>query len=203
MKRKTSQEIIFILAGLAVNVFIFLSLPLIKILFSDSLSHKKFTHISSVEMVKIKQPEKKENKKVKIKKIRPSREQKQRDLKNNRFKLDLGAASSGSGAAVNAGETKLIEYAEGETDTPPVPVNIVRPEYPYEAYENHIEGSVSVTILVDEKGKVQRVEYKSGMKDYGFFEAVRNAVFEWEFKPAMLNDIPVRCRAVQTLNFTL
>jgi TonB family protein len=62
------------------------------------------------------------------------------------------------------------------------PVKKVKPKYPREAEDKHIEGSVKVRLTVSREGRVTGVELLSAEPQGVFEEAVLAAVWQYEFK---------------------
>jgi protein TonB len=75
------------------------------------------------------------------------------------------------------------------------------PPYPQAAKIARIQGTVSVNILVDERGNVVSAQATSGnpLLQYAAVQAARQA----RFTPTMLNGQPVKVTGVITYNFTL
>jgi TonB family protein len=76
-----------------------------------------------------------------------------------------------------------------DDDQPPRPVKIVKPLYPRYAFDEKIEGTVEVQILIGASGKVtnacivQSVPYLD--------HAALETVYQWRFSPAIKNGSPV------------
>jgi len=85
--------------------------------------------------------------------------------------------------------------------TRPVPIKSPKPQHSAEAMRARIEGTVTLEVLVDERGLVAdaRVLKSIPLLDQSALEAAR----QWEFKPAMLNGEPVPVLIQLELNFTL
>jgi protein TonB len=75
------------------------------------------------------------------------------------------------------------------------------PPYPLIAKAAHIEGMVSVEILVDEQGRVISATATSGPAMLR--EAARTAALQARFTPTQLNGQPVKISGVISYNFTL
>jgi TonB family protein len=77
----------------------------------------------------------------------------------------------------------------------------VRPDYPEEAKEARVAGSVVVELTIDEAGEVIKTRVVSGhalLRD-----AAEEAARQWKFKPTTLSGIPVKVIGNITFNFTL
>lgn len=87
--------------------------------------------------------------------------------------------------------------------TPPVALSREAPPYPAAVREIGIEGSVEVamTILVD--GRVGWVSIVHADPPGYFEQAAAIGVRGWRYEPARLNGVPVECRMLTRLRFTL
>jgi TonB family protein len=77
----------------------------------------------------------------------------------------------------------------------------VEPEYPEEARQRQIEGSVVVDVRMGRDGAVQAVNLVSGQTLLA--DAAIAAVKQWRFKPRMVKGQPVEMQTKVTLNFRL
>jgi periplasmic protein TonB len=77
----------------------------------------------------------------------------------------------------------------------------VRPQYPKEAREKQIEGSVVMDVLIDALGKVREVKIIEGLVVFrsGAVEAMK----KFRFKPAVIDGKPVAVRIRYSLKFEL
>jgi len=91
--------------------------------------------------------------------------------------------------------------AEGDYDTPPRPITITRPEYPPEAREKGIEGTVIVEITITTDGKVVDPVVIESVK--GLDEAAIECVHGWRFKPAEKDGQAVQTTAHAPIAFRL
>ena len=57
----------------------------------------------------------------------------------------------------------------------------VPPVYPSEAFDNHLEGRVNLTLTVNSEGKVSDVEFVGGSPE--FVQSAKAAAYQWEFQP--------------------
>ncbi len=71
----------------------------------------------------------------------------------------------------------------------PVPVAMVKPDYPPFARDAGIQGKVVLHVLVGKDGRVKNVKVNKGV--VGLNEAAMDAVKRWVFKPALSNNKPV------------
>jgi protein TonB len=80
-------------------------------------------------------------------------------------------------------------------------VNLPQPPYPIIAKQAHVQGPVSVQILVSEEGKVLSAQAVSG--NAMLISAAKEAAMRARFTPTILNGQPVKIQGVITYNFTL
>ncbi len=102
------------------------------------------------------------------------------------------------------GSYEFIPY-----DEPPVPIggfakirsNLV---YPQIAVKAGIEGSVVMGVLIDEQGRVLKVEVlKAAGNNIGFEEAAAKAIKSTKWKPAKQRDVPVKVWVSVPIRFLL
>ena len=98
-------------------------------------------------------------------------------------------AAAPPAAAVKRGD--LVDISE--VDSPPQIAAVVKPQYPVIARNMRVSGTVILSVLVTETGKVSQVRVlrEAGGKT-GLNEAAAQAVRLWSFKPAMKNGVPVK-----------
>lgn len=77
----------------------------------------------------------------------------------------------------------------------------VAPSYPQTARSARIAGTVTVYLVVDEKGAVKEIQNTNGPDLLK--EAAKNAAMRWRFQPTYVNGQPVRVSGFITFNFTL
>jgi protein TonB len=94
-------------------------------------------------------------------------------------------------------------YDEHEVDTPPRPLRSIAPVYPRAAEEQGVEGSVTLRILVGERGEVRQVQVLGSTPPGVFDEAARSAVQRWRFEPARHQGAPVSTWARKRVDFAL
>jgi TonB family protein len=79
---------------------------------------------------------------------------------------------------------------KAKVDVMPVVVTRAMPTYPEAAKKDHLEGKVYLNVLVNAKGRVEKVEVlKSDAKIFN--EAAITSAKEWTFKPALKDGKPV------------
>ncbi|HYH00636.1 MAG TPA: energy transducer TonB [Terriglobales bacterium] len=76
------------------------------------------------------------------------------------------------------------------------------PGYTDAAREARIEGTVILTLTVDEKGKVKTVKVHSGL-DKGLDKNAVNAAKKWKFEPATVDGKPVASEINVSVDFRL
>ncbi|MFN2513449.1 MAG: M56 family metallopeptidase [Pyrinomonadaceae bacterium] len=76
-----------------------------------------------------------------------------------------------------------------------------QPTYPDEAKEQKIEGVVTVSIVIDEEGKVISAKVASGHQL--LHDASRDAAFKARFKPTTVSGKPAKVSGAMTYNFVL
>jgi TonB family protein len=90
---------------------------------------------------------------------------------------------------VNEGD--LVDLAS--VTEPPVTVKTVDPVYPPSAQRLGVEGSITVNVLIDEKGNVIDTGILKGMQDdKGLGKAAETAVRKWKFRPAKKDGVNVK-----------
>jgi TonB family protein len=86
---------------------------------------------------------------------------------------------------------------------PPKPVKTVRPQYPEAARQLDIEGPVVLQAVIGTDGSVLAVQPSRGLNNADLVAAATNAVQQWQYKPALLNGVPVEVQTTITVNFRL
>ncbi len=84
--------------------------------------------------------------------------------------------------------------------TPPRLTYKIEPEYSAEARANHVQGTVVLQIIVDDKGRATDISVVSPL-GFGLEEAAQAAVAKWEFAPGMNAGRPARILATVEVNF--
>jgi TonB family protein len=77
----------------------------------------------------------------------------------------------------------------------------VEAEYPPEARQQGVQGTVIVNAKIDEKGDVEEVNLVSG--DAALAPAALSAVKEWKYKPYRLNGTPTKMETAVSVEFKL
>ena len=77
----------------------------------------------------------------------------------------------------------------------------VAPQYPADAREQHIQGVVVLSAIIDKDGNVANVQLITGAPELA--PAAIEAVKQWKYKPYLLNGTPVEVATQVQVNFTL
>ncbi|MEQ1832460.1 MAG: energy transducer TonB [Candidatus Eisenbacteria bacterium] len=80
---------------------------------------------------------------------------------------------------------------------------LVRPEYPDEARERNIEGTVEVVALVDTTGSVLQVQVVGGSREPMLESAAAKAILECRYRPYRVHDEARRVWAAYRIAFSL
>lgn len=116
-----------------------------------------------------------------------------------------GGVGSGKGAGYGPGEGGNVGggvYRIGGVDRKPELLSKVEPEYSEEARKAKFQGTVLISLIVDQSGHPYdiRVVRPLGL---GLDEKAIEAVRKWTFRPAMVAGKPVKVRATVEVNFRL
>ncbi len=104
----------------------------------------------------------------------------------------------------SSGEGDTREYASGEKiDHPPKELTIRQPAYPAMALRRGLEGSVTLRVLIDERGRVEKVEVVRVKGHPSFRGAVLRVARKWRFTAPRHRGRPVRAWAIKTMHFRL
>ena len=77
----------------------------------------------------------------------------------------------------------------------------VQPQYPQEARDSRIQGTIRLHVVLSTAGKVQQLEVVSG--DPILAKAALEAVRQWEYKPTLLNGEAVEVDTTVDVVFSL
>jgi TonB family protein len=128
-----------------------------------------------------------------------------KSVARQRFVMDLGpGGGSGAGVAaggMGAGNLQQVSYAEGETDEDARPISQTAPRKPRKAEAAGAGGLVRCLITVGEDGRVADVQFLEVPGNHGFEEAVREALKDWRYRPAMVSGVAVRQKIEQPFRF--
>ena len=84
-----------------------------------------------------------------------------------------------------------------------MPLNDVRPEYPYRARQRGIEGHIKLAFTITAAGKVENIRVMEASPANVFDREARRAASRWRFAPRTENGAAVSREAVKTLHFRL
>lgn len=87
-----------------------------------------------------------------------------------------------------------VERLPRELSAPP-------PRYPASELRRGIEDTVQVRLLINEKGRVEDVEFLAGGPS--FQRALESVVYRWKFEPAVVDGRPVKVWGTKTVQFAL
>lgn len=194
-------------ASILLNAGLFSFLPLMgywnarRELSLEGKSHE--ARLAAIPMM----PRKKER--PKPQEARKSSERKSPDpgksVSRQRFVMDMGPGSGAGGGASVAGiggkAMEQVNYAEGETDEDAKAISQAAPKKPKRAEAAGAGGLVRCLLMIGEDGRVVEVQFLEVPGDYGYEDAVREAVKEWRYKPAMVSGVAVRQRIEQPFKF--
>ena len=117
--------------------------------------------------------------------------------------IPVDVASSGKGDSLvvtDMDEPDINAFIAVERE--PIPVKRVVPTYPEIAKRAGVEGKVYIKALVDKEGKVKKaVVLKSDAEIFN--QSAFDAVYQWLFTPAVMNNGPVAVWVVVPFNFQL
>jgi TonB family protein len=131
--------------------------------------------------------------------------------------VDLPPTNVNSGNCVACGSDRTVRIADKPPEPPVVKppttervtskvlsskaINLPQPPYPIIAKQAHVQGPVSIQILVSEEGKVLSAQVVSGNPMLS--SAAKDAALRARFTPTSLNGQAVKIQGVITYNFVL
>jgi protein TonB len=80
-------------------------------------------------------------------------------------------------------------------------VKKVQPEYPPEAKDQHIQGTVVLQATIDTEGNVANLQLISGHPLLA--PPAIEAAKQWKYRPYLLNNTPIQVETQIVVNFTL
>ncbi|MCF7203909.1 energy transducer TonB [Pseudomonas oligotrophica] len=107
------------------------------------------------------------------------------------------AAAAPAAAAAEAGGQP------GGPEQEVMPLNDVRPEYPYRARQRGIEGHIKLAFTITAGGRVENIRVLDASPPNVFDREARRAAARWRFAPRTENGVAVAREAVKTLHFRL
>jgi protein TonB len=110
-------------------------------------------------------------------------------------------ASAPAAAPAPAGDASAGQPGGPEHEV--MPLNDVRPEYPYRARQRGIEGHIKLAFTITPAGKVENIRVLEASPRNVFDREARRAAARWRFAPRTENGAAVSREAVKTLHFRL
>jgi len=95
------------------------------------------------------------------------------------------------------------EYDASDVDTKPKVIRQMKVTYPAQAKQNNVEGRVVVRVLIDTKGKAEKMEVVESEPEGVFDENALKSLIYWQFRPGILNGKLVATWVKIPLTFTL
>jgi periplasmic protein TonB len=77
----------------------------------------------------------------------------------------------------------------------------VTPEYPAEARDKKVSGTVLLHVVLSREGYVQEITFVSGPPE--LMKASMNAMRQWKYQPTLLNGDPVEVDTMVSVVFSL
>lgn len=117
--------------------------------------------------------------------------------------------AKGTGATRTEGTVVQPAYAVEAAGIPQVSAEVaegsllyrVEPDYPEEARQQQMQGTVVLDVHIGQDGSVQQVTRVSGLPPLA--QAATRAVQQWRFKPRLVSGRPAEMQTRITLNFRL
>ncbi|MEM6296663.1 MAG: energy transducer TonB [Myxococcota bacterium] len=108
----------------------------------------------------------------------------------------------GGAEGLLAGSDDVVHTSD-TVDTPPQPVQVEPPQYPRRAQDKAIEGFVTLSLLINVTGGIERMKVIESKPPGVFEDAAKQAVRQWKFSPGAYQGKPVKTWANQTVRFSL
>lgn len=114
-------------------------------------------------------------------------------------------AAPSAPAAAPAPASAAVEAAgnPGGPEQEVMPLNDVRPEYPYRARQQGIEGHIKLAFTINPQGRVENIRVLEASPRNVFDREARRAAARWRFAPRTEGGAAVSREAVKTLHFRL
>ncbi|HXX18986.1 MAG TPA: energy transducer TonB [Candidatus Acidoferrum sp.] len=91
-------------------------------------------------------------------------------------------------------------HSGGNINQPAV-VHRVEPVYPVAAERAHVQGTVTLRVVIAKDGSPRLISLVSG--DSLLVDAAVDAVQQWKYQQSRLNNIPIEVESITTVNFSL
>lgn len=155
--------------------------------FKPGLSNSKPINTIILIPIEFNNPQDKHNNKKKLF-IRETKDEDMSIIRGNSYRQDIEPPDS----------LKYVVY-----ETPPVPINLVYPEYTEFARKVGIVGSVKLQVFVNQYGDVTKTKVVKSLLAGrgGLDEAAQNAVKKWKFKPGMSKGKPINTSLIVPIEF--
>lgn len=101
------------------------------------------------------------------------------------------------------GEAKSSVMTEDAVDAKPIAKARAAAAYPPRARAQGITGFVLLSVLIDERGQVERVKVLEAQPAGVFEESAKEAIVRWSFQPATYKGQAVKTWAKQRIHFKL
>ncbi len=95
------------------------------------------------------------------------------------------------------------EAKSGGPEQEVTPLNDIRPEYPYRARQQGIEGHIKLAFTITPQGRVENIRVLEASPRNVFDREARRAAARWRFAPRTEGGAAVSREAVKTLHFKL
>jgi protein TonB len=115
----------------------------------------------------------------------------------------LTAASAPAAPPAPAAPSEAETASQSGPEQEVMPLNDVRPEYPYRARQRGIEGHIKLAFTITAAGKVENIRVMEASPRNVFDREARRAASRWRFAPRTENGSAVSREAVKTLHFRL
>jgi TonB family protein len=116
--------------------------------------------------------------------------------------LAVDAGGAGDATVVQSHDLSVEVFEENETDERPIPIETTPVDYPLEAREKGIEGTLVVYFVIGHDGRVKSIDVQKSPSPLITREAKRT-ISTWRFKPGKKKGIPVNVRAKKEIAFEL
>ena len=113
------------------------------------------------------------------------------------------AASAPAAPPAPAAPSEAETASQSGPEQEVMPLNDVRPEYPYRARQRGIEGHIKLAFTITAAGKVENIRVMEASPSNVFDREARRAASRWRFAPRTENGAAVSREAVKTLHFRL
>ncbi len=107
------------------------------------------------------------------------------------------------GARELLGDLKSTTMTEDSVDSKPRPTRRPAAAYPPRARAKNVTGFVTMSLLINERGAVERIKVLRADPPGVFEEAAKTSVRDWAFEPATYGGEAVKVWATQTIRFEL